>query len=263
MTAKKLKQEPIDVLARLESRLGRLGLSEELWLPQVEKLSSLGLVDPDILNHIAINLQLYYQSENKKFYRFVKRCSDIIFCLLFSLLLVPVFLIVALALKIDSRGPVFFFQVRIGHLGKPFKIIKFRTMHENSATTIGKFHSDNFGPFFKLHQDPRITRVGKFLRRWSLDELPQIFNVITGDMTLVGPRPLPVYDVAGIPLELIDRFSVKPGLTGLWQVLARDSSDGIKNLMIDKEYANNFGLVMDVKILLKTPGVVISGVGAR
>lgn len=263
MTAKKLSQRPVDLIGRLESRLGPLGMPDKFWLPRVEELARGGFVDEEMLVQTIISLKLYSQSDNRSIYRAFKRVVDIVLCIACSVLLIPIFLILALAIKLDSPGPVLFFQVRIGFLGRPFKIIKFRTMHEDSAATIGEFRSDTLGPYFKINHDPRITRVGKFLRRWSLDELPQFINVLLGDMTLIGPRPLPVYDVAGIPLELIDRFSVRPGLTGLWQVLARGSSDGIKNLMIDKEYAINFNLAMDLKILVKTPWVVISGIGAR
>lgn len=263
LSAKNLENQQFDASRYLENRLGVLPLAPDLWEARVNRMLRDKAADPEVLLCVFFGMKLKKLSRNRLVYRLLKRLTDLVFCLLALPLLLPVFFLIAVAVKLESRGPVFFLQTRIGFLGLPFEILKFRTMFDESAASIGDLKSDRSGPFFKLNHDPRVTRVGRFLRRWSLDELPQLINILLGDMTLIGPRPLPVYDVAGIPFELMDRFSVKPGLTGLWQVTARDSADGIRNLMIDKDYVNRFGPVMDLKILIKTPGVVLSGVGAK
>ena len=262
-SAKNLKNQEFDAANYLEARLGSLPLQRDLWEPRVNQLARAGIVDPEVLLCVFFGMKLKQLSRTRQIYRSCKRVTDLLFCLWTLPLLSPVFLLIAIAIKLESRGPVFFTQTRTGFLGLPFEILKFRTMFEESPAALGNMQSDRNGPFFKVHQDPRVTRVGWFLRRWSLDELPQLVNILLGDMTLIGPRPLPVYDVAGIPFEFMDRFSVKPGLTGLWQVTARDSADGIVNLMIDQDYVKRFGPLIDLKIMLKTPGVVLSGIGAR
>lgn len=195
----------------------------------------------------------------------VKQSLDLCLSLLVLPMILPVMALIALLIKLDSTGPVFFLQDRVGLNKRKFRIYKFRTMREGSEGLQASLESMNEadGPVFKIVNDPRVTRVGHFLRKTSLDELPQIFNVIRGEMSLVGPRPLPVRDV-----DLFDqgiqrkRFSVKPGITGLWQISGRSSLPFVKWMELDLGYIENWTVTLDLKILLKTIPVVVRRVGA-
>lgn len=263
MPAKKLARKHFEYVRYLEERIGPISDPTEMWLPQVERNADLGLVEPEFLLHIFTNIELFYKSRPHRSYMIVKRIIDIIVATIMLPFMCLLYAAIAVAIKIDSKGPVFFKQTRIGFLGLPFTILKFRTMYDESAYMIEGVRGSSIGAYFKCNHDPRITRVGRFLRRWSLDETPQFINILLGDMTLVGPRPLPVYDVVAVPYARLDRFCVKPGLTGLWQVTARDSNDGAKNLLLDSHYANTIGWKLDLKIILKTPWIVLTGIGAR
>ncbi len=194
-----------------------------------------------------------------------KRIMDVIVSLSFLILLSPFLLLVALAIKIDSRGPVFFRQERVGLNRRRFYVLKFRTMVEQADKTQESLEELNEadGPVFKIRKDPRVTRLGRFLRQFSIDEFPQLINVLRGEMSLVGPRPLPLRDV-----KLIDtqwhkrRFSVKPGLTCLWQVNGRSDLSFERWVRMDLEYIDTWSLILDIKILLKTIPAVLRGSGA-
>jgi exopolysaccharide biosynthesis polyprenyl glycosylphosphotransferase len=196
----------------------------------------------------------------------VKRLIDFAFSTICIVILLPLMAVVALAIKIDSKGPVFFVQERVGFRKRHFKMIKFRSMFDGSDAKIEELENLNEaeGPIFKIANDPRITFVGRFLRQSSLDELPQLFNILKGEMSLVGPRPMSVRDV-----ELFDqsiqrkRFSVKPGLTCLWQVSGRSNLPFSKWLELDLDYIDHWNLILDFKILLKTIPAVLSGEGAE
>jgi exopolysaccharide biosynthesis polyprenyl glycosylphosphotransferase len=195
----------------------------------------------------------------------VKKLIDIVGSLALMLLLGPFFVVVALLIKFDSPGPVFFRQERIGLNKRRFWLIKFRTMTANAEARQQMLEQLNeaHGPVFKIKKDPRITRVGRFLRRFSIDELPQLFNVLKGDMSLVGPRPLPVRDVERIDRQWHKRrFSVKPGLTCLWQVNGRSNIDFDDWARMDLEYIDKWSLLLDLKILMKTLPTVLKGEGA-
>lgn len=194
-----------------------------------------------------------------------KRLIDILVstALLFALL--PILAAVALVVKLDSPGPVFFAQERVGFNKRRFRILKFRTMMDGSdqRQQMLEHLNEAEGPVFKIKNDPRITRMGRFLRRFSIDELPQLFNVLKGDMSLVGPRPLPVRDVDRIDLQWHKRrFSIKPGITCLWQVNGRSKIGFNEWVRMDLDYIDKWSLGLDIKILMKTIPAVLRGPGA-
>lgn len=196
----------------------------------------------------------------------VKRGFDLCCATILLLLFSPVYLIIAIIVKLDSPGPIFFKQDRIGLHGKKFKMWKFRTMVVNAEKLQAKLEAQNEikdGVLFKMKDDPRITKIGKFLRRYSLDELPQLFNILIGEMSLVGPRPLPVRDVERFKTTHFIRQEVLPGITGLWQVSGRSSIDSFEDgVKLDITYIQNWSLWLDLKILLKTVRVVLQKTGA-
>ncbi len=196
----------------------------------------------------------------------LKRSFDFCFTLLFLLLTFPVYIAIAIAIKLDSPGPVFYRQTRIGLSDKPFKVWKFRTMRtdaEKMQKELEALNEVKDGIIFKIKDDPRITRVGKFLRRYSLDELPQLFNVLVGEMSLVGPRPLPTRDVDKFSERHFIRQEVLPGVTGMWQVSGRSDILDFEQIMkLDLSYIENWSLWLDFQILLKTVSVVINKEGA-
>ncbi len=195
----------------------------------------------------------------------VKRVLDIVISALLLAVLLPFLGVVAIAVKLTSRGPVFFLQERIGINKRRFKIIKFRTMVPDAEQLIPNLEAWNeaSGPVFKIRNDPRITPIGKFLRRSSIDELPQLLNVLKGDMSLVGPRPLPVRDYQGFNEDWQRRrFSVKPGITCLWQVNGRSGISFDQWMLLDLKYLDEWSLWLDFKILARTLPAVMRGSGA-
>jgi exopolysaccharide biosynthesis polyprenyl glycosylphosphotransferase len=196
----------------------------------------------------------------------LKRAIDLIAAGIGLLFLAPLLLIVAIAIKLTSPGPVFFTQLRGGRHGRPFKMYKFRSMYADAAKRRQDLavHNELNGPVFKIANDPRITPLGRCLRRYSIDELPQLINVFLGQMSLVGPRPLPVYEIEKFanPAQR-RRMSVKPGLTCLWQVNGRSRVTDFETwVKLDLEYIDNFSMWLDLKILLQTIPVVLLGRGA-
>lgn len=183
-----------------------------------------------------------------------KRTIDVVLSLALLIILSPLFLLVALMIVLDSRGGVFYRQPRAGLGGRPFLLYKFRTMVPG-AEKMGA------GYYFSGPDDPRITRVGRFLRRTSLDELPQLINVLKGDMSLVGPRPMLLYQVEKLSPGQKKRLSVRPGITGWAQINGRAELSWSKRIEYDLWYIDNYSLCLDLKILLRTPLVVIRGTG--
>ena len=185
-----------------------------------------------------------------------------------SILLLPVFAIVAILVKLTSRGPVFFVQQRLGLNKRMFQIYKFRTMVVDAEKKLKEVEHLNevSGPVFKIKNDPRLTPLGRFLRKTSIDELPQLFNVLKGDMSLVGPRPLQVRDYELFNQICKDwqrrRFSVRPGITCLWQVNGRSSVQFEKWMELDLQYIRRWSLWLDLQILIKTIPAVLKGSGA-
>lgn len=193
-----------------------------------------------------------------------KSALDRVLALLTLMVLTPVLLIVTALIKMTSRGPLLFVQERMGLNGRKFPMYKFRTMVQNAEANKDSLRSQNemSGPVFKIQKDPRITPVGRFLRRFSLDELPQLVNVLKGEMSLVGPRPLPIKEAEQITGAQRRRLSVRPGITCTWQVSGRNHLTYEEWMTLDLEYIDNWSLSLDMKILLKTPSAVISGKGA-
>lgn len=195
--------------------------------------------------------------------RLLKRTFDLVLSTVGLVLISPLLLLVALAIKVDSRGPVFFRQARAGIDGEPFLVWKFRTMYvdaEARRAELGDLNESD-GHLFKLRSDPRVTRVGRLLRRFSVDELPQLFNVVSGDMSLVGPRPLPLTD-SDYEGHARRRLLVLPGITGLWQVTGRSDTTWDEATRLDLYYVENWSLSFDLLILARTAMVVLKGEGA-
>ena len=194
-----------------------------------------------------------------------KRLIDILVSATLLVVLAPLFALVALLVRMDSPGPVFFTQERIGLNKRRFRLIKFRTMMDGADQQQSQLEHLNEaqGPVFKIKSDPRVTRLGRFLRRCSIDELPQLLNVLRGDMSLVGPRPLPLRDVERIDVSSHKRrFSIKPGITCLWQVNGRSNIGFEDWVRLDLEYIDKWSLGLDAQILLKTIPAVLKGPGA-
>jgi lipopolysaccharide/colanic/teichoic acid biosynthesis glycosyltransferase len=195
-----------------------------------------------------------------------RRAFDIAVALVTLVILAPIILVAALAVSTSSPGPVLFRQRRLGRDRTPFTVLKFRTMwaeadsaphREYVRTLLEGGASEPNGGLYKLAVDDRVTRVGRFLRSWSLDELPQLFNVLRGEMSLVGPRPVIPYEAELYPDEYLPRFAVKPGLTGLWQVSGRNERTYEEMVRFDVEYAEHRSLGLDALILVKTVWVVL------
>ncbi len=217
-------------------------------------------------------------------YYVLKRALDLVLVVPALILLLPLFLLIALLIKLDSPGPVFFIQDRVGSRRRRekgrtvwelriFPMFKFRSMYADADESLHQEHIKAFvsgaleaqgeeGAEFKLAHDPRVTRMGRFLRKTSLDELPQLINVLKGDMTLVGPRPVPVYEVAEYEPEHYERLAAVPGVTGLWQLKGRGQVTFQEMLELDLEYVHNHSLGMDMAILLGTIPAVLAGRGA-
>ena len=193
-----------------------------------------------------------------------KRALDVIFS---ALALLPVALLtpfIAAAILLDTRGPVFFLQTRVGRDGREFKMIKFRTMTVDAEARLDELQNANEGSgiLFKIKKDPRVTRVGAFLRRYSLDELPQFVNVLIGDMSIVGPRPPLPREVTSYDGTVYRRLYIKPGITGLWQVSGRSDLTWDESLRLDLRYVENWSLTSDLMIMWRTAKVMLRPKGA-
>jgi exopolysaccharide biosynthesis polyprenyl glycosylphosphotransferase len=193
-----------------------------------------------------------------------KRVLDVVLAVLVIAATWPLWLLIAIAIKGESTGPVFFVQDRVGQRGRHFRFYKFRSMHEDAEERRLQLLSLNEagGPVFKIRSDPRVTRVGRLLRRTSLDELPQLVNVLRGEMSIVGPRPPRPEEVASYRPSDMARLTVKPGLTCWWQIRGRSNVDFETWMQYDHEYISNVSFLTDVRILMGTVGAVISGRGA-
>jgi len=260
----------------------RKGINKTLDAEEIKRIKVSAHVFPeetvnstikDGLFNIFLYPDLSKLSVSKQATAFIKKLMDITLSLLALLLFSPILIIIAAAVKLTSEGPVFFKQERMGLNGEIFTFLKFRSMYTNSdhnrheeyikkLIKEGKDNANTPG-VYKLSNDPRITPLGRFLRKSSFDELPQFINVLKGEMSLVGPRPPIPYEC-----KLYDTWhrrrllSVKPGITGLWQVTGRSSTTFDEMVRLDLQYINNWSLWLDIKLLLKTPWVVLTGKGA-
>lgn len=236
----------------------------------IDLLISPGLLDvagPRLSVRPAAGLPLLHLDEVSlaRPQRFAKRSLDIVGSLLGILLFSPLMLACALAVKVSSRGPILFRQVRVGRAGVNFVMPKFRSMSVEADAQREELRTqhDRSDPMFKLESDPRVTKVGRVIRRWSLDELPQLFTVLGGSMSLVGPRPHPIDDVSRYELEAFRRLTLKPGMTGLWQVEGRSDLDWPEALQLDLYYVERWSLSSDIVLLARTIRAVLQGRGAR
>ena len=197
--------------------------------------------------------------------RVMKRWMDVCGSLAAIILLMPLFLVVAIWLKLDSPGPLIYRQVRVGLHGRPFYFYKFRSMYVDSdarRAALEKANESKDGVIFKMKNDPRITRCGRFIRKYSIDEVPQFFNVLLGDMILVGPRPPLPSEVAQYTLDDRKRLEILPGITCIWQISGRSDIPFREQVVLDKEYIRGQGFWKDVLILFKTIPAVLAGKGA-
>lgn len=192
--------------------------------------------------------------ENRLVYNASKRLIDILLSLLGLIIVSPIMLIVAILIKLESTGPVIFSQTRVGLNGKEFNMLKFRSMVQNAEELKEKLQKQNemSGPMFKMKEDPRVTKVGRFIRKTSIDELPQLINVLKGEMSLVGPRPSLPKEVAKFEPWMLERLNVKPGLTCYWQVSGRNNIDFEDWMKLDIKYVKDRNLVLDIKLIFKT-----------
>lgn len=204
-------------------------------------------------------------NEKIRLYSIIKKIMDLILSLIGLILLIPVFLILAILVKLDSKGPVFYAHTRKGKNRSDIKIYKFRTMYSNSDEIFESFSDEQKEEYyknFKLDNDPRVTKIGDFLRRTSLDEIPQLINVLKGDLSLVGPRPIVEKEICKYGQYADKLFSVIPGITGYWQANGRSDTSYDERIEMDMYYIDNKSILLDIKIMFKTVISVIKKEGA-
>ncbi|MCD6569349.1 MAG: undecaprenyl-phosphate galactose phosphotransferase WbaP [Deltaproteobacteria bacterium] len=234
-------------------------------LPDLYGLASAGVQTHDLDGMLLLEIEDRLARTRN---RAIKRIFDIVLSLLGLVVLSPLFLILAILIKLSSRGPVFFGHTRVGKDGNTFTCYKFRTMVENAKETLEELLANDpearaqWDKDFKLKEDPRVTRVGSFLRRTSLDELPQLWNALKGEMSLVGPRPIVSDEVEKYGEKARYFFKVTPGITGLWQVSGRNDIDYDERVLLDEYYAKNWSLWLDIEIIIRTFGAVLKKQGA-
>ncbi len=271
------------ILSALNSRM-TAALQTRLQLEQIESIHITFHVFPDDMEvgkggrstDIRLYPDLLTKDQASSTYRLIKRSIDVVGSLLALVLLSPLFAVIAVAVKLTSKGPILFKQDRVGQYGERFSFLKFRSMYFQNDARIHRDYvrrlisgnaatkgEDKSGTVYKLKNDPRITPVGRFLRKTSLDELPQFFNVLRGEMSLVGPRPPIPYEVEVYEIWHRRRFlEAKPGITGLWQVEGRSRTKFDEMVRLDLRYVKTWSPWLDIKILLRTPAAVFKGTGA-
>jgi exopolysaccharide biosynthesis polyprenyl glycosylphosphotransferase len=248
----------------------------KIFLEMLEQARELGVgvrVVPQGFEFIAQDFEKYnigvipvlaYSDMRSLYRQRGKRFFDVCASFLLILFLSPVLLLIALAIKFDSKGPVFYRSKRYGRRGQIFHMLKFRSMVADADAQLAMLKAKNEvdGPIFKMRADPRITPLGALLRKFSLDELPQIINVLLGDMSLVGPRPLPIEQIEKEDFRQLKRLDIRPGITGLWQIRGRSDVSFARFLRWDIWYINNWTFGLDIYILMQTIPVVLKGRGA-
>jgi len=241
-------------------------LREVVAIPEDLDVGELDLADTELLiQGVATPAGVYAQSRLRYLlYRTFKRGLDMAVALLGLVGLSPLFLVVALAIKLSSAGPIFFRQRRCGRHGREFKMVKFRTMVKDAEAMQAQLRplSDVDGPVFKIEKDPRSTPLGKILRKYSIDEMPQLWNVLKGEMSLVGPRPLAAREMRFCPAWRDVRLKVRPGITGLWQVSGRSKTSFHDWIRLDIAYVKEQSIVRDLQILIRTLGAVLKPLGS-
>ncbi|MGG7213272.1 sugar transferase [Clostridium nigeriense] len=218
------------------------------------------------MDNINININSEAEKmESRIIYNLSKRFIDVMGSLAGIIILSPILLIVGILIKLESKGPIIFAQKRVGLNGEEFKMYKFRSMVVNAEEIKEKLKEKNemSGPMFKIKDDPRITKVGKFIRKTSIDELPQLINVLKGDMSLVGPRPSLPNEVKEFEHWMLERLEVKPGLTCFWQVMGRNEIDFENWMKLDIKYVNERSFLLDIKLIIKTFFVLFGDENAR
>ncbi len=192
--------------------------------------------------------------KKRKTYDIIKKIIDVVLSAVSLILLIPIFIIISVMIKVESKGPVFFVQKRVGLNGKTFNMYKFRSMVQNAEELKYslKENNDMDGPMFKMKNDPRITRIGKFIRKTSIDELPQLFNILKGEMSFVGPRPSLPEEVEQFEPWMKERLIVKPGLTCFWQISGRNNINFIEWMKMDIKYIKERSIFLDIKLIVKT-----------
>lgn len=228
--------------------------------------SDLSTLDNSIIVSSKLKEKGMQNIKNKKIiYKGFKRMADIILSILGLIILSPVFLIIAIIIRIDSKGPIFFKHKRVGKNGKPLYIYKFRTMHPHAEDMIKNFNEEQMREFkesYKLQNDPRITRIGEILRKTSLDELPQIVNILKGELSIIGPRPVIDEEIEKYGENKDKLLSITPGLTGYWQANGRSSTTYEERMEMELYYVDNCSLKMDIAIFFKTIISVLKKEGA-
>ncbi len=226
------------------------------------------LMDKTIDNRLVVvdKIDECVEKSKVKAYDFVKRGLDILISFVGIIVCLPIFIIIAIAIKLDSEGPIFFKHKRIGKHGKNIEIYKFRTMIKNAEEAMKYFTPEQKKEFeenFKLENDPRVTRVGKILRKTSLDELPQIINILKGEMSIIGPRPIVKNELEKYGNKKEEFLSVAPGLTGYWAANGRSDVSYEERMALELYYVEHRSLFLDLKIFFKTIGSVLTGRGAK
>ena len=233
---------------------------EALLLKQFDKLQQPTSLRPNVLNARRIYWKWMHRSAGA-----FKRLFDVLAGSVLLIMLSPVFLLVIPLIRLESTGPAFYSQMRVGYRGEMFKLWKFRSMYQDAEVrreALEKENEMNGGVIFKMKKDPRITRMGSFIRKTSIDELPQLWNVIKGDMSLVGPRPALASEVELYSIEERVRLMAKPGLTCIWQVTGRSDIPFPQQVQLDEDYLYRQSLTTDIKLLFQTIPAVIFGKGA-
>lgn len=224
------------------------------------------MINDNVLSENILTAKLVSkENNNKKIYYTIKRILDVMLATIALIILSPFFLLIGIIIKLDSKGPIFFTHNRIGKNGKPFKMYKFRTMYQNAQEMINNFTEEQMKEWkenYKLKNDPRITKIGNILRKTSLDELPQIWNIIKGDLSIIGPRPVIDEELEKYGSNKEKFLSITPGLTGYWQANGRSDTTYEERMEMELYYVDHISWKLDVKIFFKTIVSVIKKEGA-